>query len=763
MPKSKHKKKKHKITSPSKEHRGDIVFMKHPFSSLPRDIVLKGLAEVGQRNVDEFPNQLQTVENIIASVDPILTIAMLTTYGLIGTIDDKGNRSSYKGEKFNQSHVELIQALALKVPQENLSFDFPLPDKTQQLFDLTEALAESYRLRRLSEIGKNDSEDGGAIKLVQEQLRMHTQVVRNWGYLSKVMSIIKRLCNPIDNEFAKKTGLTATELIDFFYYLIRRIESRINIHHKKISSAFRAKTIEEVLDEYHKSFPELIDSRAAMLQMASEREISLEAMKAMMISHSDLSLTEIYSFDIKTIAEETKLNEKNVKTALDKLSIKIGELFDSNTEYFFLDNPVWIKPVIKLDEESYFCALPQVFFSFVFPILSNLLDDSVALEIYEKRRSEFLESEIKDLFKKAFYGCELQAGYLWSENDVVLGENDLMVKVDSHLILIEAKSHSISWPALRGAPSRARKHVHEILLAPSQQSLRLKERILIALQEPAKQDTLLPQFPIDLKQVKTILRLSVTLEDFATLQSMIHQTKKAGWIPEDHEIAPCMLLADLEIVFDILKNTPEKIHYLKRRAELEAHADYKGDELDLLGFYLKTGFNIGDAEFDGTHLLLTEMSHPIDTYYEACDESVLIEKPELKLTKWWTDICQKLQDRKVHQWSDIANILLNVSYDEQEKLIGKFKKIIKNVHKNWRVRNHLCSIIMVPHKRRKDALAIFGFKEQRKDERYDSMEDIASQIFAQSHVDRCLVIGVNIDKMHYPYSLISVYYRHQQN
>lgn len=69
---------------------------------------------------------------------------------------------------------------------------------------------------------------------------------------------------------------------------------------------------------------------------------------------------------------------------------------------------------------------------------------------------------------------------------------------------------------------------------------------------------------------------------------------------------------------------------------------------------------------------------------------------------------------------------------------------------------------MIPHKHRKDAIAIFAFKEQHKDNRYGGIENIASQIFAESHVDRCLIIGINIDKMHYPYSLISVYFKPNQ-
>lgn len=336
MPKSKLRKRCHKKSTPAaKGRKDDIVFTRHPFSNIPRDILLKGLVEVGHKNTDDFPKQLKSVENILTSIDPILTIAMLTTYGLMVTIDDKGKVDSYKGDKFNQSHVELIQALTLKIAPENISFDFPIPDKIQELFELTETLSESYHLRRLSELGHDKPDEEKAIMLIQEELRLHTQVVRNWGYLNNAISITKRLLSPVDEIFTKKIGVSATELIDFFYFLIRRIELQLNNHHKKLSAAFRASTIEQMLDEYHKAFPNLVDSRKAMLQLAFDNEIPLEAMKAMMLSHSDLSLSDIYSFNIKTIADESKLDEESIQIALNQLSIKIGDLLESNSEHFF--------------------------------------------------------------------------------------------------------------------------------------------------------------------------------------------------------------------------------------------------------------------------------------------------------------------------------------------------------------------------------------------------------------------------------------------
>ena len=743
---------------------GGMVFMKHPLSTLPREAVIKGLVEIGKIHRDEFSNQLGAAETLLRSVDPLLTISMLATYGLMGSIDDNGHVSSgYKGEEFNQSHVELAQALCLHIPFAECSREFPQPDTIQQLFDLLPEVGKAFGLRRFVQLQEERSNENKAVMQIQEELRLHTQGVRNWGFLSRVAGIAKRLCGPIDDVFHATVGIRATTLIDLFTHLIRRHERLVNSRRKKLMPMFREATVAGMLDAYHKAHPNLENSTAEMVSFAEAQGITLDHMKSMLLSHSDLSLDDIYTFDAEVLASEMGIDEPSISSVLDRLSVSFGNLTESNPEHFFLTNPVWTKPVVKLADGRYFCAIPQVFFSFVFPILAELLEgDGSATKQYEKRRAEFLESEIHELFGKAFHDCEIGAGYKWREGSDEY-ENDLMVRIDSHLILVEAKSHSISWPALRGAPDRARKHVKEMLLDPSIQSLRLATRVTQALTDKDSRESLLPRFPVSLDQVRTVLRLSVTLEDFATLQTTLHHAKKANWIPSSHPIAPCILLADLEIVFDILESTPHKIHYLKRRADLEAHFDYKGDELDLLGFYLQSGFNVGEAEYSGHHFALVTMSRPIDRYYTSVEEGIITTKPSPKMTRWWKDICAKIEERDFHQWSDIANVLLTVSLEDQEAIAKKFKQIAKNVHKNWRMPGHNCAIIMIPHRKRTDALAVVAFKERDKETRHTRMEDVAAGVFESSHVERCLVIGINIDKMHYPYSLVAVYFRAKEN
>jgi hypothetical protein len=753
--------KKKRQPQKSKTSNQDGFFMvKHPFSTVPRDTLIKGLTEIGQISKNELPEKLAKVEEIIQSVDPLHTLSNLSVYGLYGGIDNKGNfTKSYMGDRFNQSHVELLQALILKIPFDQQSSNAATPDVIQNLFDLLPELADSFHQQRLVELENERSRDENAIIIVQEKLRMHTQIVRNWGYLSRVIGIMKRLCEPINHIFSRKTGLSATQLIDLFHHLVRRSEKLISTEVEKLRPVFAEKTVHGMISTYYDANSCFKDTKEDFIGFATENKLTRDQIKSIILSHLGLFLPDIFSFTADEIADETGFPQASIDTAFQKLSLRFGDGLTQKQEFLFLNNPVWIKPVIDMTGGQYFCALPQTFLSFAFQSIYEIIKgDSDAEKKYAKCRADFLESEIISLFKKAFPKCEIVPHYKW--RDGAKGyENDLLVKVDSHLILVEAKSHMISWPALRGAAERIKKHVEDTLLEPSIQSLRLANRIIAAREDVNNREFLLPRFPFAFDEINTLLRLSITLEDFATLQTTIHHVRETGWIPVDHPVAPCIMLADLEIVFDTLESTSHKIHYLKRRADLEDHLDYEGDELDLLGLYLRTGFNIGSAEFGGDHFIFTSMSKEVDAYYSALDEGVQRKKPRPRMTQWWWDICKRIEVRDFYQWSDVSRILLSFSYTEQQQLAIKFKRIVKNVMKNWRIPNHICSIIMSPMEEKTDAIAVFAFREKAVEVRHNRMENIASQVFDQSpHVKRCLLIAVNIDRKEYPYSTLVVYF-----
>jgi hypothetical protein len=398
-----------------------------------------------------------------------------------------------------------------------------------------------------------------------------------------------------------------------------------------------------------------------------------------------------------------------------------------------------------------------VFFGFSFRILHELAkSDPVLADAYSNGKAAYLESAIARAFRKAFPECESDKNYRWREGAIVY-ENDLLIRVGSHLMIVEAKSGSVSVPALRGAPKSVKQQVLDLLVSPSLQSARLRDRIHKVMANPSLRESLLPGLNIDLAKVRIVLRMSVTLEDFATVQSQLHLLEDTGWLPAEHQMAPCIQLPDLDIVFDLLEPKYQRLHYLTKRCQFEGERNYLGDELNLLGLYLRTGFN--PRHDDGGKLVLMGMSSEIDGYYAAASEGIHRPKPRLAISGWWKDICDTLERKSLARWSEGTYVLLSMTQEEQQNLEWLFRKIIKSVRKNWRREHHKCTAMFIPPKGRCDAVCLYAFRDAAMADRMARMENIAGQVFNRLHISRCVVIGLNIDQEHYPYSTFQLFTR----
>lgn len=753
-------KKKKPLSRQNRRKDDGPVVVRHPLSDIPPEVLRDYAVQHARESEVTFNKGIGDIQETLRKVDPLSLVSQLATYGLSGGITEDGKISTWnKGKDFNQANVELIQALSLCLTPQELGVEFVSPDIVQNCFDNLPKISEAFAARRLAALKTERSEQEKSVMQLQEHLRLHTQSVRNWGYADKVMQILSSLFAYFDQQFISQIEISATQILSIFQYILDRSEEDGNIRYQKLKQVFKQKTIQKIVMTYNEVF-ECDDYREdEFVKDLEQKNISIEQIKFMLLTHSDLRLKEVYTFTSAEIAEALNIPIKPVKWVLDEISIPLGGLADKQPDYIFLDNPIWTKPMVRLDEESYFCALPMLLFGFAFHIFNDISAASPNLKkSYHDGKAKFLENEIARLFKKAFPGCEIKSSYEWVDGDRAY-ENDLLVRIDSHLFIVEAKSHSVSWPALRGAPDRAKRHIRDAILEPSIQSWRLANRLRQVLENPELQETLLPQFPIPLDGVHTVLRLSVTLEDFAIVQTNQHLFKGTGWIPENHRLSPCILIADLEIVFEMLDSMAQRIHYLRRRSELAENMNIVGDEIDFIGFYLTTGFNIGPAEFSNDGLVITSMSKAVDEYCMARAEGIARVKPQLRLTNRWTEILQAIENRRFSGWTDMVCILLNCSYEDQQKTDKMFTKVSKNIHRTYTDPKHLSSVVVIPHERRTDALVFYGFKEVEKERRHDIMYDLASQTFEQKHIQKCLVIGMNIDNSKGPYSTLICFFR----
>jgi len=753
MPKSKHRKKKQRRRT-SKQ--SGPVFAKIP-RLLKEDITKeehkKFLVEAGRHYENEFSQSLEKLAQLVNESNPIHLLSVLAMHGLTSGVTESGKTYPRSPGSFYQPHAELVQALALQIPTEQLNSAPVLPEKVQEVWDCAISLGKAFSMSRLEQAAKTENREEMALLSLQERIRANTQMVRNWGYYSQVIRLSNDLFKPADALYMSSIGISATSIISAFQYLVEQFETRVNNHWQKMKDTIRAKNIQDTLAAYQKAWPDI--EMGDMDSFVSKHEVPLEGVKSLLLSHSELRMAEAFIFAPKEISEAIGVDESALARGLSRLGYHFGDLNGENREHFLLSNPIWTRPLIQLSDGKFFCPLPIVFFGFLFQSLGSMLGDKEGKEL-SHRRASFLESTIENLINKSFPSYNCLKNLTW-EHEGKTYETDLLVRIDSYALIIEAKSGSITEPALRGAPHRLKKHIQELFVEPSLQSKRLEEK-LIAIKSGIEPDHELEnKLPFNLSDIHQVIRMSVSLETFAAIQSNLTQLKEAGIVPQDLDVAPTMTLADIEIVFDILQGTSEKLHYLVRRSELEKGMKHFGDEMDLLGLYLGTGFNLGEIELGGQNLFLNQMSIAIDDYCNAIDHGIAGKRPKLKITNWWQDIKLRVERRMSSRWTEISTMLLNISYGDQRRMEKAFRKVTKNVKKNWRQKGHINSITLAPYAWRKDAVIFFAYRKRNKEFRHEYMENLAGRVFSGSHAQRCLVIGLNIDEpSEYPYSILGV-------
>jgi hypothetical protein len=719
------------------------------------------LRQIGVSASDTYKDLLQETRKIIQSSEPLQLLATLASHGLTVGIAKDGRQSRLIGdERFSQQHVELVQALCLTIGADEFIGGLVNPADIQRLFELLPELGQAYGLHRLSALDDSSSDEEKSIRLLQQYLRLHTQSVRNWGFMNDVIDIISDLLRPLNSKFQVSLGISGTGLVEMFRQLVRDCEAGLDLWRNDLVRIFAEKSIDGMIKSYLASAQDHEEQVRSVTQFIRHHNLSRLQVKTLILEHRSLLLVKLYSFSAEELALSLGLHPDDIEKVLNNLSLSFGDFSSLYNEgkisYFFLDNPVWTKPLIKIVKGSYYCPTPQVFFSFVFPIIGELCSTSNILKTaYEGRRADFLEDRLADVFQQALPGSKVFSGYKWREGNTDY-ENDLMIQFNSTIILVEAKSGSISWPALRGAPDRAKKHIRDLIYEPSRQSERLAGHLQKSIKCLDLDTSPLDNLPVDTTNICSILRLSVTLEDFATLQSNLRLVKQTGWIPVEHVLAPCITLSDLQVVVDKLGTPGRILHYLRLRTQIEEQFNYTGDELDILGLFLTSNINSLISASAEAHLMILGMSKEIDDYFIGLDAGASPKKPELKQTEWFRDIEQKVELSTIPMREEVTDILLGCTFGEQERLQKMFRWVVKNVRRNRRDPLHKCSVILEPYGLRRNCVVFYAFHSSDAQHRHARIGELADQVFDNFRCMYCVVVGMAIDRSDYPYSTLAL-------
>jgi hypothetical protein len=701
-------------------------------------------------SVAAFPKTLELVKDQLRRHDPIGIMACFAGYALITTVGSRDGSKQNPLKDILQHHAELLQAIMLTITPDQWGPAPVVPGAMQIVFDSLPKLSDTFLLQRILEAEKVSDEQELAVLSLQERIRLHTMGVRNWGHFDAVIRISKELYGAIDGVFASHHGFSCTDFIEVMHCAFSEFERRQTEHWNRFRRVLRGRNPRQIFRLYFKNVPGLVGSAEDML--AALPGIDVDGAKAAVIAHYDLRLSDCGTFKPDDIAKLSGRTSQVVESVFRAVSLPPGALAEAKAEYLFLGNPVWEAPAIDLGT-SFFLPMPQAVFSHIHRIMDRLAGAAGLKEAAEKARSSYLQEKLEATLRSALPGAVIMPGAKWKIGDQVF-ETDVLVVIDRTVIAAEAKANRLTPEGLRGAPARVKRHVRDMVLAPSVQSERLANLITKAQSGDTASIAIVTGLGINPEAVDRVIRLSVTLDDLSVLSAAEGEFKKVGWVPTDHDLAPTVLIADLLCIVDILNKPLLLLHYLSERTHFQKGHNLLGDELDFLGLYLENGFNFVLADKD---ILFTPtgMSGPIDRYYEGLDAGIAQSKPKPNLSALFTQIIDRLNERRPGGWTTVGLHLLGAaSPSEQRRVERSLDKLRAMVRKNYRDPGHINSMQIQPPLKHKARVGFYLFPEQLRAESRRTMERLSDQALDTDGVEAIVLFARSTEKWEVPYEAV---------
>lgn len=695
-----------------------------------------------------FKETLAEVTSRIASVDPLEILAraglsLLFAGREVDNAPGKNNVQIYQ--------IELIQALALSNAQLSKAADIDYPAVTEELVSLLAKNIRAYRDKAKLKITQNIdvNQRQNMIARIQEW----TLIIRGARHGFQTREFVSEIAQSINPAFRSSFGCDATAFINVITQFVETTKRRVQNHLAGIHSWSNKSTGIAMIEAFVAGIPEEEGARirAEMMPWRYDR-------KRVRLHFWALSLRRVRELFTFRLSECLAAFPADQRPALGKIMAGLmhsfGDITPQQLQYLHLDNPVQRRPFIRIDEDRFFCAAPQLVTIHFAEIFESICAGHPKLKIAaEDARSDWLEDRLHKIVVRYFPDAEVHQNIEWGDGlSSKNWETDTLAIIDKTLIIFEAKSAKIKPSARRGSTQSLTEALKELVVKPSEQSRRLKQLIQSA-SGPLTLRSSTGPFTIDPTQIREVIRVNVLQDAVGPLSAHWPQLKETGLIPKDADIAPSMSIFELETVLDVLTLQLERCHYLARRTELERNALYEADEFDLLSVYLETQFNIGESEFNGELLQWYGKSLRIMPTYD--DEGVKqTAHIGMQRTEFWKRLLQTLESRQAPGWTRFGHRLLNLPQGGQRKVELSLDAGIKRVTREQG--EFFVRSVEYGSRFRAERIAMVASTARTQEEFEAQLPRVAASVLGPSKQDDMLVIFRSVVDTRQPYDFIGV-------
>ncbi len=362
--------------------------------------------------------------------------------------------------------------------------------------------------------------------------------------------------------------------------------------------------------------------------------------------------------------------EKKVFLAyLDAFSCTFGDQF-KNFQGPLSDNIIFYKPIIRLDEKTFFFPKPEILRDRLDQALEYLLEserkqNTDTWKKFVQLRSDYILQKSYESLSKVFPKKHIFENLSYEidgkRNDTgpcVIYDNKVIVTVESHLSLYQLRPlREHLYKEFASEVSKSLNNVSQILEYATGSKVKLEA-------DDGRTVTLQPDIDYE------FFFVAVTPDQPNILATNLKNV--AAFDCFGKKIRPWFVnLYDLDIITDLLNQPIYFIHYMEQRNTVQRQNAFRSPyELAFLGHYLTHGYFFFDenSDYDPDYLLPLSKMDPIEHYYILNHDLPTLPIPEtlqdllLNMQKYYqrgfTKITGTLLDF-AHGWQDISD---NIKY-----------------------------------------------------------------------------------------------------
>lgn len=556
---------------------------------------------------------------------------------------DKEETEQDKIKEDDEIEVLLEYAISISTAKPNNSKSIPTQEDIDSIYSQLSKIKANMNLWELSAdvpIDGNDFDHWLRTNIMQESIN-----VRGDGYHLHIAEVYQEVFSPHDGFLEQYYGFNSKDIYD----TLMKLDSLV---YSKIGNVYGASQSHERFLEWSESKSEeeiakvMAETGKHFIRQFTEDNPDLfdEASPDHVISHT---LDNISSY--KKIFWVIPKSEKE-KLIFERLSQSYGDnkiFFEPEKFKAFPlnDSLITSKPLIK-EEGKYYHYSTNLPFRNIFKITENLLKsaDQVYYENYFKGNSHsiskdnYIERKTKHLFESMLPGAKFyhSLDYEITEEGILKKtELDILGVSNDTIYIIEVKAGELNIKHKRGALKGLKDRLKETINEGSYQCHRAFKYLQNTISPTFEyiEDATRKSLTIDKSNIVNYFKISVTYEHFSSISANLKYLINSNILSPDFKWTWIVSLYDLMVFADLIENESDFKEYLINRLDLYERNDIEfQDEIDILGFFMKGHFPLGEEEKNKVNFIIN-FRDKIEEYYRRKGVGMpMVAKPKREKT-----------------------------------------------------------------------------------------------------------------------------------